>query len=236
MIFSTGPTKDVSRTSAKFDTKMYDDKNTGNKTEEIQTDIIICNNANLTDVTAVQNGKDSGSPTTTEDSYVGSKEVYLNTLEKDSLKELKNVPVSTEVNRNGSNEYTKNKIEENLNEHKAGAMLQSKRNNEDAVDDRGQNGTDNRSGNFFSSMVKILRSPVFIFLTLANTGLCLLLTAMSVFFPKVVQNQFNQTAARSGLLAGSLSMNNSSERTIFLNVFILVRKCFCLLAKFVSYI
>ena len=144
----------------------------------------------------------------------GTKQLYAGATE-DNLINAKNggiqghedttISVKDSVRR----ELSKNEQEENLNDHNADTVPRSNKTDiENAIGDGQKPAEKTVSREFFSSMVKILRSPVFVFSTLAATCLFLILTALTVFFPKVVQNQFNQTAARSGLLAGSFFKRN----------------------------
>ena len=55
----------------------------------------------------------------------------------------------------------------------------------------------------FVKLAKLLSSPTFVFLNLAVTLIFMLQTACATFLPKVVQNQFNQSADTAGFLAGT---------------------------------
>ena len=146
----------------------------------------------------------------------GTKEVYADATEESLKKENKSGKQGLEgttVSLNGSVQGAKESLnyeeDENLNDHKADTVPRNNKNDiENSIGDEQKTAKKVVSREFFSSMVKILRSPVFVFSTLAATCLFLILTALTVFFPKVVQNQFNQTAARSGLLAGSFFKRN----------------------------
>ena len=55
---------------------------------------------------------------------------------------------------------------------------------------------------FVTKSMNILKSPIFVFLSLAVSCTFMQQASIAVFLPKIIQNQYNQSAATSGLLAG----------------------------------
>ena len=57
---------------------------------------------------------------------------------------------------------------------------------------------------FLPKFIRIVRSPVYVFLCLAVTFTFMVISSMAVFVPKVIQNQYSHTAAVAGILSGKL--------------------------------
>ena len=55
---------------------------------------------------------------------------------------------------------------------------------------------------FVPILFKIVKSPVVVFLNISVALIFMFQTAIGLFLPKIIQNQFNQSTATAGLLAG----------------------------------
>ena len=55
---------------------------------------------------------------------------------------------------------------------------------------------------FVPKLIEILKSPTFVFLCFAVSFTYMLMTSVSVFLPKLIQNQYNHTATMAGILSG----------------------------------
>lgn len=182
--------------------------------KELQNGVVICTNIKPGAETVIAKGINETFSLNvmkngTKQSYGGATEDNPINAKNGGIQGLEDTTMSVKDSVRRARESSKYEQEENLNDHNADDTVpRSHKNIENATGDEQKTAEKAVSREFFSSMVKILRSPVFVFSTLAATCLFLILTALTVFFPKVVQNQFNQTAARSGLLAGSFFKRN----------------------------
>ena len=57
---------------------------------------------------------------------------------------------------------------------------------------------------FLPKFMRIVKSPVYVFLCLAVTFTFMVISSMAVFVPKIIQNQYSHTAAVAGILSGKL--------------------------------
>ena len=55
---------------------------------------------------------------------------------------------------------------------------------------------------FLPKFIRIVRSPVYVFLCLAVTFTFMVISSMAVFVPKIIQNQYSHSAAVAGILSG----------------------------------
>ena len=71
---------------------------------------------------------------------------------------------------------------------------------------KNENNNDNKPNlkTFLPKFIRIIRSPVYVFLCLAVTFTFMVISSMAVFVPKVIQNQYSHTAAVAGILSGKL--------------------------------
>ena len=60
---------------------------------------------------------------------------------------------------------------------------------------------------FVPKLIEILKSPTFVFLCFAVSFTYMLMTSVSVFLPKLIQNQYNHTATMAGILSGKFIGN-----------------------------
>ena len=72
---------------------------------------------------------------------------------------------------------------------------------------------------FVPKLIEILKSPTFVFLCFAVSFTYMLMTSVSVFLPKLIQNQYNHTATMAGILSGKCisTMNGKSHTRNILN-------------------
>ena len=72
---------------------------------------------------------------------------------------------------------------------------------------------------FVPKLIEILKSPTFVFLCFAVSFTYMLMTSVSVFLPKLIQNQYNHTATMAGILSGKYicTMNGKSNTRNILN-------------------
>ena len=72
---------------------------------------------------------------------------------------------------------------------------------------------------FVPKLIEILKSPTFVFLCFAVSFTYMLMTSVSVFLPKLIQNQYNHTATMAGILSGKFicTMNGKSHTRNRLN-------------------
>ena len=71
---------------------------------------------------------------------------------------------------------------------------------------------------FIPIFIKILKSPVVVFLDISVALIYLFQAPVGLFLPKIIQNQYNQSTATSGLLAGTpycLLRNHAREKYSF---------------------
>ena len=57
---------------------------------------------------------------------------------------------------------------------------------------------------FLPKFIRIVKSPVYVFLCLAVTFTFMVISSMAVFVPKIIQNQYSHSAAVAGILSGKL--------------------------------
>ena len=71
---------------------------------------------------------------------------------------------------------------------------------------KNENNNDNKPNlkTFLPKFIRIIKSPVYVFLCLAVTFTFMVISSMAVFVPKVIQNQYSHTAAVAGILSGKL--------------------------------
>ena len=82
-----------------------------------------------------------------------------------------------------------------------------------------QNASKQRSiKTFIPIFIKILKSPVVVFLDISVALIYLFQAPVGLFLPKIIQNQYNQSTATSGLLAGTpycQLRNHTRAKTVF---------------------
>ena len=57
---------------------------------------------------------------------------------------------------------------------------------------------------FLPKFIRIVKSPLYVFLCLAVKFTFMVISSMAVFVPKIIQNQYSHTAAVAGILSGKL--------------------------------